>query len=275
MGDKLLRAPFVFLGNKIQIWDEIKQTLGEIDWSKVNNVIDIFAGSLNLDLWISKVYNKKVNSYIKGEFIEEIFLNGNIKDIQENMHKVIEELRNINGRSINIGDKKLKNYYIPYAIFGANNENKKLIFLKNKNNLEKRARDFINYVNECYKFLNINKINDFEDIENIGENNIIILDPPYLMNNSYKAISDKKFYNNYWDNEDNKRLIKWMKQRANNVFLCFGSWENQFYYELLLNFKDIKMQKIQSTRKIGVHIYNINEFMGIILPEELKENELF
>ena len=95
------------------------------------------------------------------------------------------------------------------------------------------------------------------------------------MNNSYKAIKEKKFYNNYWDNEDNKRLIKWMKENANNVFLCFGSWENQYYYELLLNFKNIKMQKIQSTRKIGVHIYNIYEFMGIILPEELKENELF
>ena len=275
MGDKLLRAPFVFLGNKIQIWDEIKQALDEIDWSKVNNIIDIFAGSLNLDLWISKCYNKKVNSYIKGEFIGDIFLNGNIKEIEKNMYKVIEELRAINGRSINIGDKQLKNYYVPYAIFGANNENKKIIFLKNKINLEKRAKDFINYVNECYKFLNINKINDFEDIKNIGKNNIIILDPPYLMNNSYKAIKDKKFYNNYWDNEDNKRLIKWMKKNANNAYLCFGSWENQYYYELLLNFKNIKMEKIKSIRKIGVHIYNIYEFMGIILPEELKENELF
>ena len=275
MGDKLLRAPFVFLGNKIQIWDEISETLNKINWSKVNNVIDVFAGSLNLDLWIAKVYNKKVNSYIKGEFIEEIFLNKNIKEIQKNMFEIIEELRTLNGRSINIGDKKLKNYYIPYAIFGANNENKKLIFLKSKINLDKRAKDFINYVNECYKFLNINKINDFEDIENIGENNIIILDPPYLMNNSYKEIKDRNFYNNYWDNEDNKRLIKWMKENANNVFLCFGSWENQYYYELLLNFKNIKMQKIKSTRKIGVHIYNIYEFMGIILPEELKENELF
>ena len=275
MSAKLLRAPFVFLGNKIQIWDEISEALNKINWSKVNNVIDIFAGSLNLDLWISKVYNKKVNSYIKGEFIEEIFLNGNIKDIQKNMFEVIEELRALKGRSINIGDKKLKNYYIPYAIFGANNENKKLIFLKSKINLEKKAKDFINYVNECYKFLNINKINDFEDIKNIEENNIIILDPPYLMNNSYKAIKDKEFYHNHWDNEDNKRLIKWMKENANNVFLCFGSWENQFYYELLLNFKNIKMQKIKSIRKIGVHIYNIYEFMGIILPEELKENELF
>lgn len=275
MSTKLVRAPFTFLGNKIQIWDEIKQTLDEIDWSKVNNVIDIFAGSLNLDLWISKVYNKKVNSYIKGEFIEDIFLNKNIKEIQKNMFEVIEDLRAMNGRSINIRDKKLKNYYIPYAIFGANNENKKLIFLKSKINLEKRAKDFINYVNECYKFLNINKINDFEDIKNIGENNIIILDPPYLMNNSYKEIKDKKFYNNYWDNEDNKRLIKWMKENANNVFLCFGSWENQYYYELLLNFKNIKMQKIKSIRKVGIHIYNINEFMGIILPKELKENELF
>lgn len=275
MGDKLLRAPFVFLGNKIQIWDEISETLNKINWSKVNNVIDIFAGSLNLDLWISKVYNKKVNSYIKGEFIEEIFLNKNIKEIEQNMLNVIEDLRALNGRSINIECKKLKNYYIPYAIFGANNENKKLIFLRSKINLEKRAKDFINYVDECYKFLNINKINDFEYIKNIGKNNIIILDPPYLMNNSYKEIKDKKFYNNYWDNEDNKRLIKWMKKNANNVFLCFGNWENQYYYELLLNFKNIKMQKIKSIRKIGVHIYNIYEFMGIILPEELKENELF
>ena len=275
MGDKLLRAPFVFLGNKIQIWDEISEALNKINWSKVNNVIDVFAGSLNLDLWISKVYNKKVNSYIKGEFIEEIFLNKNIKEIEQNMLSVIEELRNLNGRSINIGDKKLKNYYIPYAIFGANSENKKIIFLKSKINLEKRAKDFINYVNECYNFLNINKINDFEDIENIGENNIIILDPPYLMNNSYKNSRDEKFYNNVWTNEDNKRLIKWMKQNPNNVYLCFGSWENQFYYELLLNFKNIKMQKVKSIRKIGVHVYNICEFMGIILPEELKENELF
>ena len=275
MSAKLVRAPFTFLGNKIQIWDEIKQALDEIDWSIINNVIDIFAGSLNLDLWISQTYNKKVNSYIKGEFIEEIFLNGNIKEIEKNMFEVIEELRALKGRSINIADKKLKNYYIPYAIFGANNENKKLIFLKNKINLEKRAKNFINYVNECYKFLNINKINDFEDIKNIGENNIIILDPPYLMNNSYKAIKDKKFYNNYWDNEDNKRLIKWMKENSNNVFLCFGSWENQYYYELLLNFKNIKMQKIKSIRRIATHVYNITEFMGIILPEELKENELF
>lgn len=275
MSNKLLRAPFVFLGNKIQIWDKISETLNKINWSKVNNVIDIFAGSLNLDLWISQVYNKKVNSYIKGEFIEEVFLNKNIKEIQKNMYEVIEELRALSGRSINIGDKKLKNYYIPYAIFGANNENKKLIFLKSKINLEKRAKNFINYVNECYKFLNINKINDFEDIKNIGKNNIIILDPPYLMNNSYKEIKDKKFYNNYWDNEDNKRLIKWMKKNANNVFLCFGSWENQYYYELLLNFKNIKMQKIKSIRRIATHVYNINEFMGIILPEELKENELF
>lgn len=275
MGDKLLRAPFVFLGNKIQIWDEISEALNKINWSKVNNVIDIFAGSLNLDLWIAQTYNKKVNSYIKGEFIEEIFLNKNIKETQKNMFEVIEELRALSGRSINIRDKKLKNYYIPYAIFGANNETKKLIFLKNKINLEKRAKDFINYVNECNKFLNVNKINDFEDIKNIGENNIIILDPPYLMNNSYKAIRDKKFYNNYWDNEDNKRLIKWMKKNANNAFLCFGSWENQFYYELLLNFKNIKMQKIKNIRKIATHVYNINEFIGIILPEELKENELF
>lgn len=275
MNTKLLRAPFVFLGNKIQIWDEISEALNKINWSKVNNVIDIFAGSLNLDLWISQVYNKKVNSYIKGEFIEEIFLNKNIKEIQKNMFEVIEELRTLNRRSINIGDKKLKNYYIPYAIFGANNENKKLIFLKNKINLEKKAKDFINYVNECYKFLNINKINDFEDIKNIGENNIIILDPPYLMNNSYKKIKDRKFYHNYWDNEDNKRLIKWMKENANNVFLCFGSWENQYYYELLLNFKNIKMQKIKSIRRISTHVYNISEFMGIILPEKLKENELF
>ena len=275
MSNKLLRAPFVFLGNKIQIWDEISEALNKINWSKVNNVIDIFAGSLNLDLWISQTYNKKVNSYIKGEFIEEIFLNKNIKKIEQNMLNVIEDLRALNGRSINIGDKKLKNYFIPYAIFGANNENKKIIFLKNKINLEKRAKDFINYVNECYKFLNINKINDFEDIKNIGENNIIILDPPYLMNNSYKEIKDRKFYNNYWDNEDNKRLIKWMKENANNVFLCFGSWENQYYYELLLNFKNIKMQKIKSTRKIGVHIYNIYEFMGIILPENLTQEKLF
>lgn len=275
MSNKLLRAPFVFLGNKIQIWDEISEVLSKINWSKVNNVIDIFAGSLNLDLWIAQTYNKKVNSYIKGEFIEEIFLNKNIKEIEQNMLNVIKELRALSGRSINIGDKKLKSYYIPYAIFGANNENKKLIFLKNKINLEKKAKDFINYVNECYKFLNINKINDFEDIKNIGDNNIIILDPPYLMNNSYKDIKDKHFYNNIWTNEDNKRLIKWMKENANNVFLCFGSWENQYYYELLLNFKNIKMQKIKSIRKIGVHIYNIYEFMGIILPEELKENELF
>lgn len=223
MGDKLLRAPFVFLGNKIHIWDEIKEALDETNWSKVNNVIDIFAGSLNLDLWISQVYNKKVNSYIKGEFIEEIFLNKNIKEIEQNMLEVIEDLRALKGRSINIFDKKLKNYYIPYAVFGANNENKKLIFLENKIKLEKRAKDFINYVNECYKFLNINKINDFEDIKNIGKNNIIILDPPYLMNNSYKEVKDREFYNNYWDNEDNKRLIKWMKENANNVFLCFGS----------------------------------------------------
>lgn len=275
MSAKLLRAPFVFLGNKIQIWDEIKQALNGVDWSKVNNVIDIFAGSLNLDLWIAQTYNKKVNSYIKGEFIEEIFLNKNIKEIEQNMLNVIKELRALSGRSINIGDKKLKNYYIPYAIFGANNENKKLIFLRSKINLEKRAKNFINYVNECYKFLNINKINDFEDIKNIEKNNIIILDPPYLMNNSYKKIKDREFYNNYWDNEDNKRLIKWMKENSNNVFLCFGSWENQYYYELLLNFKNIKMQKIKSIRKVGFHIYNITEFMGIILPEELKENELF
>ena len=133
MSDKLLRAPFVFLGNKIQIWDEISEALNKINWSKVNNVIDIFAGSLNLDLWIAQTYNKKVNSYIKGEFIEDIFLNKNIKDIETNMHSVIEDLRALNGRSINISDKKLKNYYIPYAIFGANNENKKLIFLKSKN----------------------------------------------------------------------------------------------------------------------------------------------
>jgi len=31
MSAKLLRAPFVFLGNKIQIWDEISEALNKIN----------------------------------------------------------------------------------------------------------------------------------------------------------------------------------------------------------------------------------------------------
>lgn len=266
-----ISPPFAYFGSKGRFYKEIKEIFIK---NYRNNFIDIFAGAMEIPLSLKNEFkNLKVIANVKDEKIENLlkldplslyqkcleYLNYDKSISTRNLYdtdkiKFDEYNKKFKGIFFKVcpccgvkikNSKENKNKYfneiekkalISLFGFGGSGENLgNSFYSKDK---EKKIKDYI----EAIKTIEVT--NNMFDENNTYDNSFTFLDPPYIQKTVKK---DKKFIGyNYvtnkgldWSVDDDTRLIQFIKNNLNrnNVFLLFGSIENNLSELLKENFK--------------------------------------
>lgn len=250
-----IRKVFSYMGNKGKFYKEIKEIFEK---SNKKKFVDLFAGGLEVP----------ANLYIDVE--ADIFTN--VKDTKmENLIKlnkenrvfnlfekaVVEVYKNIplnSTRNIYNTDKttfkKLKENYLKLIENVTEEEREVLILLggvagKSKSlssnfYSEQKIKRLKEYL-EVLKKLNI-KTEFFNEKWQFSDS-FIFLDPPYLLETG--AEGKKGFnYEGDWTEEDDTRLMEFIKKnyRKNNIFMIFGSLNNNLQHLIKENFPTVKFE---------------------------------
>lgn len=267
-----IKPPFPYFGTKGRFYKEIKEIFEE---NYRENFVDLFAGAMEVPLSLKNKFNElKVLANVKDEKIESLlkidsislfkkvlkYLEWNLKinsrDVYDKDRKSFDKyngkLKKIFfnicpccGKRIN-KDKNLnkeKDYFtdiektVITVLFGFGGFSKSL---SNSFYSEEKIKKLELYI-EALKTIKITT--DLFDENWKFENSFIFLDPPYIQKTVKK---ENKFLGyNYatnkgtdWTIDDDKRLIEFIKnnQNKNNVFLVFGSIDNNLSKLLKENF---------------------------------------
>lgn len=264
-----IKPPFAYFGSKGRFYKEIKEIFEE---NYRENFVDLFAGSMEIPLNFKNEFGElKVLANVKDEKIE-CFLSGNVVDTYKKGLKYIKYDLNINARNLYEDDKaafeevnkRFKNIFskccpccgkklstrVKHEVF---NENEKRILkslmsfggngttLTNAFYSEEKIKKLELYI-EALKTIKVTT--DLFDENWQFENSFIFLDPPYIQKINkeeeqfigYNYATDKGIN---WSVKDDNRLIEFIKrnQNKNNVFLVFGSVNNNLSRLLKNNFE--------------------------------------
>ena len=264
-----IKPPFAYFGSKGRFYKEIKEIFEK---NYRANFIDLFAGAMEIPLSFKNEFdNLKVLANVKDEKIEcflkenalEVYKKGlgyikhdlreNARDIYSNNKDKFEEenriFKNIFSECCPCCGKRLKNKK-NHEIF---NDNEKMV-LKILMGFGGCSTSLSNsfYSSQKLETLEIylKSLKTIEITNNLFDENMefkdsfIFLDPPYIQKINkeeeqfigYNYASDKGIH---WSVKDDNRLIEFIKrnQNKNNVFLVFGSVNNNLSRLLKNNFE--------------------------------------
>lgn len=253
-----IKKPFAYFGSKGRMYKEIREIFLE---SEKNNVVDLFAGGMEVALNLKEEFGANVTANVKDVKLEELvkkiksnklydfyidvadklFLQGEkkcvrhifLKDkkqwlsLKENFTKILGSTQYIND------EKELIILLFGFGGKGSSlssscySESKRLVLER----YSKAVNDILvttNYFSEKEKY----------------KNSFIILDPPYIA--STRAGVEKKGhqYTEGWNEKDDERLIEFIRSNKNfdNVFLVFGSVGNNLQKLIEHSFPSSKIE---------------------------------
>ena len=237
-----IQKPFKYMGSKGRFYNEIKEIFL---LNKKNIYVDLFAGGMEIAVNLKEdIKDLKVTANVKDEHIES-FLKCNkmaIKKYNELVNFLYKDIEKISSRFLFVDKEKwqiIKNRYKEFW-----NDNK-LNFSED----ERKMVELLASMNKGYSlsnsFFSIQKMEKIKiylkKLKNIDithnyfneswsyKDSFILLDPPYLCGTEVVKIGKKGYnYNNIWNEKDDARLVKFIKNnlKNNNVFMIFGSLEN-------------------------------------------------
>lgn len=265
-----IKPPFPYFGSKGRFYKEIREIFIN---NYRDNFIDIFAGAMEIPLSLKNEFKDlKVTANVKDEKIESLLKLDPLALHQKSL-EYLDYDKSISSRDLYDTDKskfdeynkKFKEIFFEMCpCCGARIKRTKEKETKLFNETEKIALTVLfgfggfskSLSNSFYSKDRLNKLKNYiEAIKTITvtnnmfdenetyENSFIFLDPPYIQKTVKKA---NKFIGlDYatnkgvsWDTDDDTRLIQFIKNNLNknNVFLVFGSIENNLSELLKENF---------------------------------------
>lgn len=257
----IIKKPFRYFGSKGRFYKEIKKNFEE---NKKENFVDLFAGAMEVPLNIKEDFGVNIVVNVKDRALENLIKINNENKVMKLYKTVIEkiykdeELKSI--REICNSDKikfnKLKQNFS--EILKENiltlEEESVIILLCGFAGKTKSLNDSF-YSKEKVKTLEkyLEKIRQLEintkffDETWEYKDSFIFLDPPYINKTKIKANKEKgySYKRNIgvdWTEEDDLKLINFIKKNLykNNVFMVFGSLENNLERLIKEEFKQAK-----------------------------------
>lgn len=256
-----IKKPFRYFGSKGRFYKEIKKIFEE---NKKENFVDLFAGAMEVPLNIKEDFGVNIMLNIKDVALETLIEANKKEKVMELYKKIVkiiyggEEIENIRYVSINNKEKfnRLKENFS--KIFKENiltkEEENIIILLFGFGGKCKSLNDSF-YSKEKVKTLEkyLEKIRQLEintkffDETWEYKDSFIFLDPPYINKTKIKANKEKgySYKRNIgvnWTEEDDLKLINFIKKNLykNNVFMVFGSLENNLERLIKEEFKQAK-----------------------------------
>ena len=266
-----ISPPFPYFGSKGRFYKEIREIFIN---NYRDNFIDIFAGAMEIPLSLKNEFKTlKVTANVKDEKIENLLKLDPLSLYQKcleylNYDKSISssDLYDTDRSKFDEYNKKFKEIFFEVCpCCGARIKGTKGKETKLFNETEKMTLTTLfgfggfgkSLSNSFYSKDRLNKLRNYIEViktievttemfneNNIYNNSFIFLDPPYIQKTVKK---DKKFIGyNYatnkgldWSVDDDIRLIQFIKNNLNrnNVFLVFGSIENNLSELLKESFK--------------------------------------
>ena len=292
-----IKVPFAYFGSKGRFYKEIREIFIN---NYRDNFVDIFAGAMEIPLSLKNEFeNLKVTANVKDEKIESLLKLDPLVLHQKcleylNYDKSISsrDLYDIDKIKFDEYNKQFKKIFFEVCpCCGLKLKNSKESKNKYFDDIEKKALISLfgfggsgeNLGNSFYSKEKEKKIEIYAEAlktievttemfneNNIYDNSFIFLDPPYIQKTVKK---DKKFIGyNYatnkgldWGIDDDTRLIQFIKNNLNrnNVFLVFGSIENNLSELLKENFKYEFIEKDYNSPIFG-KIVAKNEYLCLI-----------
>ena len=263
-----IKPPFAYFGSKGRFYKEIKEIFEE---NYRENFVDLFAGALEIPLSFKNEFKElKILANVKDEKIEcflkekalEVYKKGleyikhdlevNARDLYNDEKTKFDEenkiFKNIFSECCSCCGKKIKNKK-EHEVFSEDEKTVLQILMGFCGSTTSLSNSF--YSPQKLETLEIylKSLKTIEITNNLFDENMkfkdsfIFLDPPYIQKTVKK---DKKFIGyNYatnkgidWTIDDDERLIQFIKnnQNKNNVFLVFGSIDNNLSKLLKDNF---------------------------------------
>lgn len=263
-----IKPPFAYFGSKGRFYKEIKEIFEK---NYRPNFIDLFAGAMEIPLSLKNKFNElKVLANVKDEKIECFLKENSLEVYKKGLEYIKHDLRE-NARDIYSNNREkfkeenriFKNIFsecCPCCGKKLYTREKHEVFNENEKQILKSLMGFggcnaslssafyspqkLETLKIYLKSLKTIKItNDLFDENMEFKDSFIFLDPPYIQKTVKK---DKKFIGyNYvtnkgidWSIDDDERLVRFIRnnQNKNNVFLVFGSIDNNLSKLLKDNF---------------------------------------
>lgn len=256
-----IKKPFRYFGSKGRFYKEIRKIFEE---NKKENFVDLFAGAMEVPLNIKEDFGVNIVVNVKDRALENLIKMNKENRVMKLYRTVIEkiyrdeELKSI--REICNSDKmkfnKLKQNFS--EILKENSlslEEESIIILLCGFAGKTRSLNDSFYSKEKVKTLEkyLEKIRQLEINTKFFEetwkykDSFIFLDPPYIKKTGIKVSKEKGYsYKRNagvdWTEEDDLRLINFIKKNLykNNVFMVFGSLENNLEKLIKEEFEQVK-----------------------------------
>ena len=264
-----VKPPFSYFGRKGRFYKEIKEIFEE---NYKENFIDLFAGAMEIPLSFKNEFNKlKVLANVKDDKIECLLKEDALKVYKKGLEYINHDLE-VNARDVYTDERakfdeenrKFKNIFsecCPCCGKRIKNKKEHEFFSEDEKMVLKILMGFggcstslsnafyspqkLQNLESYMKALKSIKItNNLFDENWEFENSFIFLDPPYIQKINkeeeqfigYNYATDKGIN---WSVKDDNRLIEFIKrnQNKNNVFLVFGSVNNNLSRLLKNNFE--------------------------------------
>lgn len=279
MSNKITRAPFTFLGNKIKhykefIRPEIEQAIKE---NKREYFVDIFGGSQNTALQVSKDFPElQVKTFNYNELMNYL-ISCDLKELKEATEELKIEVPKLivpnNHKQTranlikNIKDRlKINLCNVAFSLQGIQKLDEWMQTYKAIKDIDKRFSAIYNY------FADVQKLNPIYEKFNKDakfNNAIINLDPPYINNfNTYiEEVRSDNTYNNpeEWLMQDDRELVEFIKNnQGTNTFFVWTAKQNHLWYLLNDNFKDAKQINIIKHKRIFTKNFITRETLFVI-----------
>lgn len=270
LGGKMkIKKPFCYFGSKGRFYKEIKQVFEK---NKRDSFVDLFAGAMEIPLNIKEDFGVNITTNVKDIALESLIEVNKKERVMELYKRVLENIYKgeeiENTREVSANDKekfnRLKENFS--KLFKENiltTEEESIIILLYGFGGKCKSLNNSFYSKEKVKVLEkyLEKIKELEINSNFFDetwkykNSFIFLDPPYIKKTEIK-ITKKKGYSYEkkagidWTEKDDLKLINFIKNNLekNNVFMIFGSLENNLYNLIKENFKTSKF-KIMNYKK--------------------------
>lgn len=250
-----IRKVFSYMGNKGKFYKEIKEIFEK---SNKKKFVDLFAGGLEVPANLFIDTGKEIYINVKDSKMENLIsLNkeNKVMPIYERAVKQVYKDVTLNStRSLYYNNKeifkKMKENYLK-LIENSTEEERELLLLLGGVGGKSRSLSA-----NFYSEQKIEKLKDYLEVlkkldiktEFFNEkwqfsDSFIFLDPPYLLETG--AEGKKGFnYEGDWTEEDDTRLMEFIKNNygKNNVFMIFGSLNNNLQHLIKENFPAVKFE---------------------------------
>lgn len=294
-----IKVPFPYMGSKGRFYKEIKEVFIE---NKRENFIDLFAGAMEVPLNLKEEFpDLNVEANIKDSKIEAFIKHEDIKGLYERVlthicgqvdfksSRILYDADKTKFDEINIKFKSIFQNVCPCCRKKIDNNVKNKEFSEDEKEILKALMGFggkgESLSDNFYSVARTEKFNRYiEGIKKIKiefkefdegweyKDSFIFLDPPYIQKTKldkeqnfigydYTADGGKE-----WGLKDDDRLIKFIENNLNknNVFLIFGSAENNLKKLIEKNFKNAEFAEKTYTKQTFGKVTNRLEWFCLI-----------